>query len=163
VSLFPTLKRAQLYGGLALLQMGFDEQDSQNLARYVYRSPLSLGSSARASIRLAEGLDNPEMPVYAVRSGAAALGIPLAQPHAEEVPFLPTAASPVRANIDASTSAALVQFVPKNYPAAPPTPSCLSKNLISGFLCAGESLDAHAQRAAFFTSALGGVPAIFSP
>jgi hypothetical protein len=153
--------RVQLYAGLGLTQMDYDHQDPQNLGEYVYRQRLPLEASARASILMVEGLSDTWVPSYAVRSGAAAIGIPLTERHGEDIPFLGSAAYPVQANIDSSTTAALIQFVPKNYPSAAPTTSCAQ--ISDGHSCAVMSSAAFGQRTAFFASALAGVPAISRP
>jgi hypothetical protein len=45
-SFVPDLTRAQLYTAIALMQMGFDAQDPQNLAPLLHRTPLPLESNA---------------------------------------------------------------------------------------------------------------------
>jgi hypothetical protein len=160
-NIFPNYTWAESYAGLALLQMDYDEQESQNLFPYVYQKPLPLGSSARASILMTEGLGDISSPSYDTRCGAAALGIPLLAPPAEEVSFLKSVVAPAQANIDPSTSAALVQFAPRGYPLV--TRSCARAGWTDGRLCAQASAEAVAQRVAFLKSALAGTPTIPFP
>jgi hypothetical protein len=62
--------------------------------------------------------------------------------------------------VDALTSAAFFQYVPKGYPGATPTPGCVSKNETEGHYCAQIAPEAIRQRVDFFVSALAGVPSI---
>jgi hypothetical protein len=160
---FPTFSHADFYAGLSVIQADYDHQDPQNLAAHVYREPLSLGDPARASILQTEGLGDTEVPFYAVRAGAFALGVPQLEPHARDVPFLESIAGPVRANIDQATTAAFFQYVPDKYTEATPTPGCVSAGETEGHYCAQIAAEAVEQRLHFFTSALEGTPEILAP
>jgi len=160
---FPTFTHADFYAGLSVVQMDYDHQDPQNLAAHVYRDALSLGDSARASILMTEGLGDTEVPFYAVRSGAYTLGIPQLEPHAEDVPFLASLAGAVQANVDAATTAAFFQYVPKGYANATPSPGCVALDEPEGHFCAQIAAEAIEQRVNFFTSALSGVPRVTAP
>ena len=126
----------------------------------MYRTRLPLGSANRASILFTEGLGDTMTPLYASRSEAVALGLPQLLPHAEGVPLLPSIASPVHANVDAATSAAFFQYVPKGYPDVAATPGCVTINETEGHYCAQIAAEAIRQRVDFFVSALAGVPTI---
>jgi hypothetical protein len=160
---FPALTRGQFYAGIAAVQMDFDRQDPQNLARFVYRAPLALGASARASILMTEGLGDTLVPFYATRSGANQLGLVQLEPHAETAPFLPTAAGPLQGNVDAVTTSAFFQFVPFGYAGVPSTPGCVASGQTEGHYCAQTAAEAILQRITFFTSHVGGVPQIIDP
>jgi hypothetical protein len=160
---FPTFTHADFYSGLAVIQMDYDHQDSQNLARYLYREPLSLETPARASVLQTEGLGDTEVPFYSSRSGAYALGIPQLEPHARDVPFLKSIAGPVQTNMGEKTTAAFFQYVPDGNTDATPTPGCVSAAEPEGHYCAQIAAEAWEQRVNFFTSALAGVPRITAP
>jgi hypothetical protein len=157
----PALTRTQLYEGLALLQMVYDSQDSQNLAPYLYREPFDLGVSGRASVLLTEGLGDSVVPQFVMRSGASQLGIPQLEPFAERVPSLTSVTAPLSGNIASGTTAAFFQFVPKGSAAGTPTPGC--NNQTEGHFCAQSAAEAERQRLEFFTSALSGTPRIIDP
>jgi hypothetical protein len=112
---------------------------------------------------LTEGLGDHEVPFYAVRSGAYALGIPQLGPHALDVSFLSSSTGPVHANIDSGTTAAFFQYVPDMYMGATSTPGCVSPSEPEGHYCAQIAAEAIEQRVRFFTSALSGVPTIEAP
>jgi hypothetical protein len=160
---FPTLTRGEFYAGIAAVQMDFDRQDPQNLARFVYRAPLALGSNARASILMTEGLGDSFVPFYATRSGASQLGLVQLEPHATTVPFLPTAKGPLQGNVDSTTTSAFFQFVPAGYSGASPTPGCVTVGQTEGHYCAQTAAEAIFQRVTFFTSHVSGVPVIIDP
>jgi hypothetical protein len=160
---FSTLTRAEFYAGISLVQSDYDRQDPQNLARHLFREPLSLGTAARASVLMTEGLGDTEVPFYSTRSGASMLGLPQMRPHAEDVVFLPTVAPPVQANIDTGTTGALFQYVPKAYVGVAATPGCVVLGQTEGHFCAQVAAEAVKQRVTFFESALVGVPRIVDP
>lgn len=160
---FTTITRGQFYAGISSLQMAYDRQDPQNLARFVYRVPLALGPSARASILMTEGLGDTYVPSYATRSGAAQLGLVQLEPHATTVPFLSTAAGPLQGNVDSTTTSAFFQFVPAEFAGATPTPGCVALNQTEGHYCAQTAAEAISQRVTFFTTHVGGVPRIVAP
>jgi hypothetical protein len=162
-SVYPTITQGDFYAGIALVQMLFDRQDSLNLARFIYAQPLELGSAARASVLLTEGLGDTLVPSYATRAAASQLGIPQLLPHAEDVPFLASAAAPLRGNVTQTSSAALFQFVPAGYVGAMVTPGCMAGAEVEGHYCAQTALEALRQRIHFFQTALVGVPEIIEP
>jgi hypothetical protein len=159
--LAPAFKRRELYTGIALVQMVYDRQDPLNLARHLYRDPLSLGVSRRASVLLTEGLGDSLVPFYATRAAAMQLGIPQLRPYAERVPFLDGAGGPLQGNMDDQTTAAFFQYVPMDYAGgATPSPGCVTNAQTEGHYCAQTAVEAIAQRVEFFTSALTGAPRI---
>jgi hypothetical protein len=162
-SAFPTITQGDFYAGIALVQMVFDRQDSLNLARFMYAQPLELGSAARASVLMTEGLGDTLVPSYATRAAASQLGIPQLLPHAEDVPFLASAAAPLLGNVTQASSAALFQFVPNGYLGATVTPGCMASGEVEGHYCAQTAVEALRQRIRFFQTALTGVPEIIDP
>lgn len=113
-------------------RMGFDHQDPQNLAHFLYGEPISLANHSRASVLATEGLGDTMVPFYAERAGAYALGIPQIQPSAVVVPFLTPIDAPVSANIDSKTTAAFFQYVPSGYTGAMPSPGCVANKETEG-------------------------------
>jgi hypothetical protein len=160
---FPTFTHADFYAGMGVIQMGFDHQDPQNLAHFLYDEPISLANHSRASVLATEGLGDTMVPFYAERAGAYALGIPQIPPAAEAVPFLTPIDAPVNANIDGKTTAAFFQYVPSGYMAATPTPGCVAPKQTEGHYCAQDAAEAIDQRIEYFTSALAGTPTITGP
>ncbi len=158
--LYPNVKWGDYWVGASLLQMGADAQDELMHARYLYREPHDLGTDARPSILSTEGLGDNYVPRYATRAAAAAFGIPQVEPVQADVPFLEHASAPLRANLDAATTAGLFQYVAKDYPGVPATPGCVAKDLTEGHFCAQVSDEALAQYRHFFETALDGPPEI---
>ena len=160
-SVFAGLTHAQFYAGIALVQMAFDRQDSQNFAHFMYRNQLALGTAERASVLLTEGLGDSFVPYYATRSAAAQLGLPQLSPSAVRVPFLASASAPLTANIDAATSGAFFQYVPKDFAGATPTAGCVAGAETEGHYCSQTAEEALRQRVQFFLSSLhSGAPSI---
>ena len=167
-SLHPGLSPADVWAGVSVFQQLFDAQDGQNHARFLYRDPLPGGDGGRASVLLIEGLDDSLVPNSATESLAWALGpIPLAAPAARPVPFLASAATPLRGNVDPWTTAALFQYAPTGVPGIPPTPGCAALPPASGgegHYCAQRAAESLRQQAAFLRSALGGeAPVVVDP
>ncbi|HVU04934.1 MAG TPA: Ig-like domain-containing protein, partial [Polyangiaceae bacterium] len=161
--ILPTLTRADFYAGIALVQMGYDRQDPLTLARFFRRAPLSLGTTARASVLMTEGLGDSLVPWYSTRAGAHALGLSQLVPAAEAVPFLPQVTGPVSANVDADTTGAFYQFVPAGYPLATSSPGCVALAETEGHFCPQSASEAIAQRTTFLKSAVSGVPTVLHP
>jgi hypothetical protein len=160
---FPTFSHADFYAGMGVIQMGFDHQDPQNLAHFLYQEPISLANHSRASVLATEGLGDTMVPFYAERAGAYALGIPQIQPAAEAVPFLTPIDAPVTANIDKKTTAAFFQYVPSGFKGATPSAGCVALKETEGHYCAQDAAEAIDQRIKYFVSALAGVPSITGP
>jgi hypothetical protein len=160
---FPNVTWSEYWVGTALAQMAADDQDELMQAPFLYRTPLDLGTDARPSLLLTEGLNDGFVPKYATRAAAWAFGIPQLLPSAEPVPFLEAADAPLSGNIRSDTSAAFFQFVPKGYAGATPTPGCVTLNLTEGHYCAQEAKEAGTQRVHFFETALTGTPEIIDP
>lgn len=160
---YPELTRNQFYAGLAIVQTGYDVQDPINHARFLYKEPHALGTSARASVLLIEGLGDPLNPFYASDAAAAAIGVPHVAPVQADVPFLELVTAPIESNVSADTTGGFFQFVPKDYPGVPATPGCITIDETNGHYCAQSAAEAIAQRATFFQTALTGVPKIEDP
>jgi hypothetical protein len=148
VAAFPGLTRAEFYTSIALVQMAFDSQDPQNLARFLYRQPLALGTSSRAHVLLVEGLGDHLVPFYSLRSGASQLLLPQIEPRAEVVPFLDAAGASSNEGSGVATKR-YFQYVPAGY-AVTPTPGCVAQHQLEGHFCAQLAPEAIEQRVRFF-------------
>lgn len=144
---------------LSLFAVTYDRQDPHNHARFLYREPLAIdGTTQKASILLVEGIDDSFTANNASRSLARQLGgIPQLAPAPVPVVDLAQQAGPIQANVDATTTAAMVQYVP-NGSGLPPSPDCVFE--YEGHFCAQVANDARNQRLDFYQSALVGVPVI---
>jgi hypothetical protein len=145
--------------GLHLFAITYDRQDPQNHARFLFREPLEIdGTTQKASLLVVEGIDDSFTSNNSTRSLARQLGgIPQLAPAPIPVPDLSQQAGPIQGNVDATTTAAMVQYVPAGA-AVPPTPGCESQ--FEGHYCAQTAPSARGQRVRFYQSALSGVPVI---
>jgi hypothetical protein len=163
------LSPAGIWTGLALFQALFDQQESHNHGRFLYRDPLPVGGTTRkASILMIEGLDDSLVPNNATDSLAWAIGpLPHLSPVQRPVPYLEVVDGPLFANIDAETTAAFYQYVPLGVPGIDPTPGCRVLSPTSaneGHYCAQGAQEALRQRVVFFQSAVrDGIPMIIDP
>ncbi len=166
---FRNMTPADIWVGLSLFQTIYDVQDQHNHARFLYRQPIEVaGTFRKPSVLLVEGLDDSLVPNHATESLAWALGpIPHLLPVQRSVPFLETVRGPVRANIDADTTAAFFQYVPVGIAGIEPTPGCTvlsDRSAREGHYCAQSAEESERQRAEFFLSVLdGGAPTIINP
>jgi hypothetical protein len=162
-SFLPNLRPTDVWTGLSLFQMRFDPQDPHNYARFIYRDPLEVaGTTRKASILVVEGIQDNYVPNNATDSLAWLLGIPQLPPIARRVPLLSVEDAPATANIDAETTAGMVQYVPTGVPDLPPSPGCESND--EGHFCAQSSPVAVQQRQEFYQSAVDDpVPTIPAP
>jgi hypothetical protein len=159
----PNLRPTDVWTGLSLFQMRFDPQDPHNHARFIYRDPVEVaGTTRKASILVVEGIQDSHVPNNATDSLAWLLGIPQLPPVARRVPLLTVEDAPATANIDAETTAGMVQYVPAGVPDLPPSPGCESNE--EGHYCAQSSPVAVQQRQEFYWSAVDDpVPTIPAP
>jgi hypothetical protein len=166
---FRNMTPADIWVGLSLFQTIYDGQDQHNHARFLYREPFEVaGTLRKPSVLLVEGLDDTLVPNHATESLAWALGpIPHLLPVQRAVPFLETIEGPVRANIDAETTAAFFQYVPVGIEGIDPTPGCAvlsDRSAREGHYCAQGAAESERQRAEFFLSAMqDGAPTIINP
>jgi hypothetical protein len=153
------LRAPDLWMTLHLFAVSYDPQDPHNHARFIYRQPVLVdGTTQKASILVVEGIDDSFTPNNSTRSLARQLGgIPQLLPNALRVSDLPEQAGPIQANIDATTTAAMAQYVP-NGAAIPPSPGCIGQ--FEGHVCGAGAPEAVAQRSSFYQSAQIGVPII---
>jgi pimeloyl-ACP methyl ester carboxylesterase len=153
------VRAPDLWMGFALFAMTYDRQDPHNHARFIYRDPLPIdGTTRKASMLVVEGIDDSFTSNNSTRSLARQLGgIPQLAPSLVPVPDLPEVAGPIQGNVDADTTAAMVQFAPEGS-GLPPTPGCEFQ--FEGHYCAQSAPVARAQRVRFYQSALSGVPVI---
>lgn len=152
---FPSVDPVDIWTGLALFQAIFDVQDNHNHLPFVYRRPLPIPGfgSRRSSVLVLEGIGDSLVPNHATESLAFALGpIPHVRPVQRPVPFLFAVPAPLRANIDAATTAGLYQYVPDGIDGIPATPGCAGER--EGHFCPQTAPESRRQRADFFTSAL---------
>lgn len=168
-AVFPNMTPADIWTALALFQTIYDNQDEHNHARFIYRAPLEIaGTTKKASILLAEGLNDTLVPNHATESLAWAMGpIPHLKPVQRAVPFLEPIDGPVRGNIDAETTAGFYQYVPVGVPGIDPTPGCVALSpriAMEGHYCAQAAAESELQRVIFFQTALADpAPAIIDP
>ena len=167
---FDDLTATDVWVALSLFQTVLDPQDPHVHAPFLWRERLALpGPSRRASVLLVEGIGDGLVPNHATESLAAALGgIAVALPGRASLPGLEQARLPLAGNIDAETTGALVQWTPLGIAGLAPSPGC-SEPLggpiaWEGHYCAQSAPESSRQRAAFFTSALGGgAPVVVDP
>ena len=145
--------------GLALFANTYDRQDPHNHARFIYQEPISIGgSTAKASMLIVEGIGDSFTANNSTRSLARQLdAIPQLSLPAVKVNDLPEQSGPIQANIDPSTTAAMVQYAPDGG-SVPPSAGCVGQ--FEGHACAQIAPEARAQRLRFYQSALVGTPVI---
>jgi hypothetical protein len=155
---------------LALVQQLFDDQDPHNYARFLYREPLGIDPPQRASVLVVEGLNDSLIPNHATRSWVRELGsIPQLGEPGRAIFGLQQVEDAVSANIDARTTAAFYQYVPRGVEGADPTPGCDDPALAEssareGHYCAQSAEEALRQRVHFFKTAIGEeAPEIIDP
>ena len=153
------LRMADFWLGLHLFAVNYDRQEPQNHARFLFREPLTVdGTTQKSSILLVEGIADNFTANNSTRSLAWQLGpIPQLALAPEPVLDLPQEFGPIQGNVDANTTAAMVQYVPDGL-AIPFTPGCEFQ--FEGHFCAQTNPSARAQRVSFYESALAGVPSI---
>jgi hypothetical protein len=166
-SFIPGLFPIEVWTGVSLFQMDFDRQDRHNQLPFAFQTPIEVaGTTQKASVLVIEGLEDPLVPNHATDSTAFQLGLPHLAPVQRAVPFLEVAAGPLQANLGPETTGAYFQYVPVGIPGIPPTPGCAALPISSGgngHFCPQSAPESQAQRIAFLTSALLGVPVIASP
>jgi len=162
--LFSGLTRTDVYVNLAILQMGYDSQDTVNHSKYLYREPHDLGDSSRASLLVTAGLADSAIPPYSTETAAWGFGIPHLEPVQSPVPSLDRVSAPLSGNVNSSITAAYYQYVPVGVEGIPPTPGCETINESDGHFCAQWAQEALEQRKKFFRSSLEGpAPVITDP
>jgi hypothetical protein len=120
-------------------------------------------------VLVVEGVGDGLVPNHATEALAAAFGgIPLLDPGVTSLPGVEIARAPLAGNIDAETTAALVQWTPLGVPGREATPGCsdpfAGPVAWEGHYCAQSAEESRLQRAAFFASALrGGAPVVVDP
>jgi hypothetical protein len=167
---FSRLTPIDVWVALALVQQLFDEQDPHNFARFLYREPLAIEPPHRASLLVVEGLNDSLVPNHATRAWAREVG-PVPQLGAPERAILgfERREGAVSGNVDARTTAAFYQYVPRGIEGIDPTPGCADPKLAEdsareGHYCAQRAEESLRQRVHFFSSALGeGAPEIIDP
>jgi hypothetical protein len=155
---------------LALVQQVFDDQDPNNYARFLYREPLEIDPTQRASVLVVEGLNDSLVPNHATRSWVRELGpIPRLGESGREIYGFERVEDAVSGNIDARTTAVFYQYVPSGVEGVDPTPGCDGSALAEssareGHYCAQSAEESLRQRVHFFETALGAdAPEIIDP
>jgi len=155
---------------LALIQQLFDEQDPHNYARFLYREPLEIEPPQRASVLVVEGLNDSLIPNHATRSWVRELGsIPQLGGSGHSIFGFERIEDAVSGNIDARTTAAFYQYVPRGVEGVDPTPGCdvsalAESSAREGHYCAQSAEESLRQRVHFFETALGeDAPEIIDP
>ncbi|MCP5058377.1 MAG: hypothetical protein GY937_16865 [bacterium] len=153
------VRAPDLWMTLHLFAVSYDEQDPHNHARFIYRQPVLVdGTTQKASILVVEGIEDSFTANNATRSMARQLGgIPQLLPNAVRVSDIPEQAAPLQANIDATTTSAMAQYVPDGA-AVPPSPGCIGQ--FEGHFCGQSAPEAVEQRSNFYQSAQTGIPII---
>jgi hypothetical protein len=167
---FSKLSPIDVWVALALVQQLFDDQDPNNFARFLYREPLGIDPPQRASVLVVEGLNDSLIPNHATRSWVRELGpIPQLGEPGRAIFGFERIEGAVSGNIDARTTAAIYQYVPRGVEGAEPTPGCDDPALAEssareGHYCAQSAEESLRQRIHFFKTALGeGAPEIIDP
>ena len=167
---FSQLSPIDIWVALALIQQLFDDQDPHNYARFLYREPLGIDPPQRASVLVVEGLNDSLIPNHATRSWARELGlIPRLGERGRAIFGFERVTDAVSGNIDARTTAAFYQYVPRGVEGVEPTPGCDDPALAEssareGHYCAQSAKESLRQRVHFFETALGDdAPEIIDP
>ena len=167
---FSQLSPIDIWVALALIQQLFDDQDPHNYARFLYREPLGIDPPQRASVLVVEGLNDSLIPNHATRSWARELGlIPRLGELGGAIFGFERVTDAVSGNIDARTTAAFYQYVPRGVEGVDPTPGCDDPTLAEssareGHYCAQSAKESLRQRVHFFETALGDdAPEIIDP
>ena len=167
---FSRITPINIWIALALIQQLFDDQDPHNYARFLYREPLEIDPPQRASVLVVEGLNDSLIPNHATRSWVRELGpIPRLGELGRAIFGLERVTDAVSGNIDARTTAAFYQYVPRGVEGVDPTPGCDDPALAEssareGHYCAQTAQESLEQRVHFFETALGdGAPEIIDP
>jgi len=157
---FGSLSPTEIWASLALIQTIFDRQDPHTFARFLYREPLRIDPPERASVLVVEGLGDSLVPNHATRALARELG-PLPQLTTPEhvIPGFQPVRGPLSGNVDARTTAAFYQYVPKGVEGVGSTPGCdvlllSERSATEGHYCAQSAEESIRQRIHFFTTAL---------
>ncbi len=167
---FGRLSPTETWVGLALIQAMFDHQDPHNYARFLYREPLEIDPPRRASLLVIEGLNDSLVPNHATRTWVRELGpIPQLATPGRMIPGFEGVRDAVAANVDARTTAAFYQYVPRGVAGIEPTPGCdapqlAERSATEGHYCAQSAKESLRQRVHFFKTALGKTaPEIIDP
>jgi len=157
---FGQLSPSEIWASLALIQAIFDRQDPHSYARFLYRQPLPIDPPGRASVLIVEGLGDSLVPNHATRALARELG-PIPQLAAADrvIPGFQAVSGPLSGNVDARTTAAFYQYVPRGIEGAEATPGCnapplAERSATEGHYCAQSADESVRQRIDFFVSAL---------
>jgi len=167
---FGQLSPVDVWVALALVQQLFDDQDPHNFARFLYREPLPIDPPQRASVLVVEGLNDSLVPNHATRAWVREVGrIPQLGAPERAILGLERLETAVSGNLDARTTAAFYQYVPRGVEGVDPTPGCDDPALADasaqeGHYCAQRAEESLRQRVHFFESALGDdAPEIIDP
>jgi len=167
---FNQLSPIDVWVALALIQQLYDDQDPNNFARFLYREPLGIDPPKRASVLVVEGLNDSLIPNHATRSWVRELGpIPQLGEPGRAIPGFERVEGAVSGNIDAQTTAAFYQYVPRGVEGVEPAPGCDDPALAEssareGHYCAQSAEESLRQRVHFFKTTLeGDAPEIIDP
>jgi hypothetical protein len=157
---FGRLSPTEIWASLALIQTIFDRQDPHVFARFLYREPLEIDPPRRASVLVVEGLGDSLVPNHATRALARELGpLPQLGMPGRTIPGFQSASGLLTANVDARTTAAFYQYVPKGAKGVDSTPGCdvpmlAESSATEGHYCAQSAEESIRQRIHFFKTAL---------
>ena len=159
----PLLTPSEIWIGLGGYQLARDPQDPHNHAQYLYRAPHALGTPARASVLIVEGIGDSLVPNHGTRALANLIGPVLqVEPVQQSSPVVSAVPGPLAANVNATTTAGYYQYVPGGIPGLTPTPGCDVEP--EGHFCPQSAAVAIDQRVRFFESALSeSAPVVIDP
>jgi hypothetical protein len=167
---FGRLSPSEIWASLAVIQAIFDRQDPHSFARFLYREPLDINPPQRASLLVVEGLGDSLVPNHATRALARELGpLPQLGMPGRAIPGFQTLSGPLKANVDARTTAAFYQYVPAGVEGVDSTPGCdvpmlAESSAREGHYCAQSAEESIRQRIHFFKTALTeNAPEIIDP
>jgi len=163
---YSAITPVDLWVGLGLFQLGFDYQDPQNHAAFMYANPVEVaGTTRKPSVMIQEGLIDSLIPRNCTRGLAQTMGlVPVVAPVKDPVPYLPVATPPLTGNLASGTATAgMIQYVAQGaLPGVPPDLGCEFET--EGHYCGQIADAAIQQRLQFFQTALTDpVPTIFGP
>lgn len=160
----PTTRPLDLWSAIALAQVAYDPQEGAHHARFLYRDPVEVaGTTRKPSILLIEGHGDRLISANSTSALAWLLGpLPQAGTPLPRSFLGPVTNEDLVANVDAGTTAGLVQWVPSGVDGVPPSIGC--KSVSEGHFCAQLSSESVRQRQIFFRSAVDDpAPRIVNP
>ncbi|MGB5365495.1 MAG: hypothetical protein WBM75_05415 [Polyangiales bacterium] len=164
----PNLRPVDLWVGFSIFQLGFDYQDPQNHAAFMYANPIEVaGTTQKPSVLIQEGIIDVGIPTNCTRGLAHTMGlVPIVDRVAEVVPYLSVASTPLMGNFQSGTrTAGLAQYVAANASDLTVTAGCECPPAcgLDGHYCGQQAPSSVSQRVRFLQTAVSDpVPTIFN-